>query len=188
MLHDCPIIAVNHRIVLGMLQQNAHDGGFGNVGMYLLRHALICIALQKALAEARAVVIVGGHQSRLQLLRDMHCRPGGQITTLGVSADTKRTVRAGSGDLACISRGPRLRRDSLQKAHVEVFLPTGKTAVRTHKCHINALIRQKKRNGIELHLLHIITAAFVGKHPHLAKTRCLRRGTHQGDVFFLAQA
>lgn len=41
MLHNGPGGAVHHLIVLGVLQQDPHDGGGGDIGEQPIRHRLI---------------------------------------------------------------------------------------------------------------------------------------------------
>lgn len=96
MLHNGPGGAVHHLIVLGVLQQDPHDGGGGDIGEQPIRHRLIAGGVHQVPAEARTVVVIGGDKPlALELFVQVDRRPGRQISSLGVSADAQGTPGAG---------------------------------------------------------------------------------------------
>ena len=90
MLHDGTVGAVDNGVVLGVLQQDAYDGGLGDIGVQLIGHPAVFRGVQHIPGEAGAIVVIGGQQAvLLQLGRQIDCRPGGQIAALAVAADTQ---------------------------------------------------------------------------------------------------
>ena len=189
MLHNGPGGAVHHLIVLGVLQQDPHDGGGGDIGEQPIRHRLIAGGVHQVPAEARTVVVIGGDKPlALELFVQVDRRPGRQISSLGVSADAQGTPGAGPGHGPGILRGLHLGGDGGKEAHVEVLLPAHNGHVRAPVGGVYAAVRQQEGHGGKLHLPVLVVEALKGEQGHLPEPGRLRRLAHQRDVVQGGQA
>ena len=90
MLHDGAVGTVDNGVILGVLQQDAHNGGFRNVGVQLAGDAQVLRSLQHIAGEAGTVVVVGVQQAAgLQIGGQVDRRPRRQIAALAVTADAE---------------------------------------------------------------------------------------------------